>query len=70
MSTADLSSRADISLSYASEIVNGKRDPSRALAIHIFRKTGWKHNIIADLTGEQIDLLEKVDPWRPKREAA
>jgi hypothetical protein len=63
--TADLSDKAKISLSYASEIVNGKRTPSRSLAIHIFRKTGWRHAILADLTDEQMDVLEAVDPWKP-----
>ncbi len=62
-STADLSDKAVISLSYASEIVNGKRRPSRPLAIHIFRCTGWKHSSIADLTDEQIATLETVEPW-------
>lgn len=62
-STADLAEKAGISLSYASEIVNGKRRPSRPLAIHIFRRTGWRHSTIADLTPDQIDTLETVDPW-------
>lgn len=67
--TSDLASAAGISQSYASEIANGKRQPSRPLAIHIFRKTGWKHALIADLSVEQIDVLETVEPWVP-REAA
>lgn len=64
MDTATLSRAAGISLSYASQIVNNKRQPSRPLAIHILRSTGWKHAVIADLTDKEIDLLEKVDPWR------
>lgn len=68
--TADLSDKAGISLSYASEIVNDRRAPSRPLAIHIFRRTGWRHPIIADLTDEQIDVLETVEPWTPKDAAA
>ena len=63
--TADLSSAAGISLSYASEIANGKRQPSRPLAIHIFRKTGWRHDILADLTDEQMTMLEQIEPWSP-----
>jgi hypothetical protein len=61
---------AGISQSYASMIVNGKRQPSRSLAIHIFRKTGWRPPLIADLTDEQIDVIESVDPWRPDHASA
>jgi len=57
---------ADISVPYASQILSGARTPSRPLAIHIFRKTGWKHSTIAELSDEQIALLEEVDPYRPK----
>lgn len=66
INTADLSAKADISLSYASEIVNGKRSPSRPLAIHIFRRTGWRHSVIADLTDEQVTMLEQIEPWSPR----
>lgn len=68
ITTSELASRTGISLSYASEIANGKRSPSRSLAIHIMRSTGWRHPIIADLTDAQIEVLEAVDPW-PKAAA-
>jgi transcriptional regulator with XRE-family HTH domain len=68
--TADLASVAGISLSYASEIANGKRQPSRALAIHILRKTGWRHPLLADLSDDQLDLLESIEPWSPSQAAA
>jgi hypothetical protein len=69
--TMELSAKAGISKSYASEILSGSRDPSRPLAIHIFRKTGWRHASIADLTETQMRVFEAVDPWTPaKREAA
>lgn len=58
-----------ISKAYASLIVSGKQKPSRPLAIHIFRKTGWRHELIADLTDEQLEMLEQIEPWQP-REAA
>ena len=63
--TMELAGAIGISKGYASDILNdeNERKPSRALAIHIFRKTGWRHSVIADLTDEQIDLLEQVDPW-------
>jgi hypothetical protein len=66
--TMELSTAADISKSYASEILSGKRPPSRPLAIHIFRKTGWRHDSIADLTEEQMALLEEIEPWTPPKE--
>lgn len=62
--TTELAVAAGISKSHASDILNNKRKPSRALAIHIYRKTGWRHDIIASLTEAQIDLLETVEPWR------
>jgi transcriptional regulator with XRE-family HTH domain len=70
--TKDIASQAGISKSYESEILNGVRAPSRPLAIHIYRKTGWRHSLIADLSDEQLDVLESVDPWRPpaQQEAA
>lgn len=59
----DLSEQAGISRSYASEIVNNKRPPSRPLAIHIFRTTGWRHSTIAELSDDQIAMLETIEPW-------
>jgi hypothetical protein len=52
-----------ISASYASMILGGTRVPPRALAIHIFRSFGWRHDSIGDLTDEQIAVLEQVEPW-------
>lgn len=60
-STSELAEKAGISKSYASEIVNGKRPPSRGLAIHIFRQTGWKPEPIAMLTDAEIDDLERLE---------
>ena len=65
-----LSDVAGISLPYASQILNGHRQPSRPLAIHLYRTVGWKHSLIADLTDEQIDMLEQIEPWSPKSAAA
>lgn len=62
-SYTDLAQATGISRSYAFEIVGSKRRPSRALAIHILRKTGWRHDVLAGLTDEQIDVLEAVEPW-------
>jgi transcriptional regulator with XRE-family HTH domain len=66
---SDLASAAGISISYASEILGDKRTPSRSLAIHIFRKTGWRHSLIAALADDEMELLERLSPFQP-REAA
>jgi hypothetical protein len=61
-----------ISQSYASMILSGSRAPKRALAIRIFKSTGWRHSVLEGLTDEQIDVLEQVEPWerRPTPERA
>ena len=66
----ELAKSADISLSYANEILSGKRQPSRALAIHIFRSTGWRHDLLGGLNDEALDLLESLEPWVPSRDRA
>lgn len=68
--TQELSEKAGISKSYASEILAGKRPTlGRPIAIHIFRTTGWRHESIADMTEAQMQVFEQVDRWTP-REAA
>lgn len=62
---SELRAATGISQSYASMILNGSRTPARSLAIFIFRKTGWRHDILAGLSDEQIVTLEAVDPWQP-----
>lgn len=61
-----LAASAGISVPYASQIIGGTRQPARPLAIHIFRKTGWKHESIAALTDAQLVMLEQVEPWSPR----
>lgn len=68
--TSELARDAGISASYASEVLSGIRRPSRPLAIHIFRKTGWRHSLIADLSEEQIAVLEQIEPWKAQGAAA
>lgn len=68
--TMELADRAGISKSYASEIVNGQRRPSRPLAIHILRQTGWRHPLLDGLSDEQIATLESIEPWKPSQVAA
>ena len=62
--TTQLAEAAGISKSYASEILSGVRKPARSLAIHIFRRTGWKHDSIRKLTEDQISVLESIEPHR------
>ncbi|GEM_PF-2715912 len=69
-SPRELREATGISQSYASMIASDDRKPSRSLAIHIFRRLGWKHPIISDLTDEQLSVLEQIEPWAPKQDAA
>jgi len=62
-SLKDVTDATGLSKGYAWDILNDRQQPSRRAAIHIYRKTGWRHSLIADLTEEQIDALEAVDPW-------
>lgn len=69
-SPRELRDATGISQSYASMIANGVREPSRPLAIHIFRKTGWRHPMLADLSDEQIATLETIEPWEAREPSA
>lgn len=62
--TSELARDAGISPSYASEVLSGQRTPSRPLAIHILRKTGWRHSMLDGLTDAQIATLEQIEPWQ------
>jgi plasmid maintenance system antidote protein VapI len=59
--TAQIASAMAISKGHASGIVTNNRPPSRALAIQIYRKIGWKASPIANLTDEEIDALEQIE---------
>lgn len=63
---ARLAEAVGISRSYASEILSGVRRPSRPLAVHIYRKTGWRHRSLAELSDEQMTVLEGIEPWSPR----
>lgn len=56
---------ADISKGYASDIRSGRQAPSRPLAVHLYRKLGWRHESIAELTEEQLVASEMLEPWVP-----
>lgn len=66
----DIIEASGISQSYASMILTGARQPSRPLAIHLYRKTGWRHSSISNLGDEQIATLEQIEPWSPKQDRA
>jgi hypothetical protein len=70
----ELTDAVDISTSYANKILMAegehRRTPPRSLAILIFRKTGWRHDSIADLTEDQMQVFEQVDPWSPSKAKA
>jgi hypothetical protein len=57
---------AGISQPYASMILNGDRKPGRPLAIHLFRKLGWRHESIAGLSEDDMAALERIEPWAPR----
>lgn len=56
----DLIEKCGISQAYASYILAGKREPAIPVALNIFRKTGWKPPVIANLSDEQLDVLATV----------
>lgn len=66
----EMQERLGISQGYASLLLRNERAPAKGLAVRIFREFGWRHPVIANLTDEQIDLLESMEPWEPKGRAA
>jgi plasmid maintenance system antidote protein VapI len=61
MSPTELSAAAGISVPFASQILSGKRKPSRPMAVQIFRRTGQKFGPLSNLTDREIDQLERLD---------
>lgn len=53
-----LAKALSISVPYASQILSGKRDMSRDMAVQLFRKTGEKLGPIAKATDREIAILE------------
>ena len=60
-SPSEFAAAAGISIPYASQILNNKREPSRPLAITIFRRTGRKFGPIVGLSDEDIATLERIE---------
>lgn len=53
--------RIGVSESYASQIVNGRRRPSLALALRIHRELGERVGLLSSCTDEQIAALARVE---------
>lgn len=49
-----------ISVPYASQILNKRRDPSPQLAVRIYRQLGWRHPTLARFTDEDLNVLERM----------
>ena len=57
----ELMDAAPVSKAWASGILSGSVVPSRALAVHIYRQTGWKPGVLAHLSDTQIDAVEQAE---------
>lgn len=57
---SQLQVRAGVSKGYASDLLSGKKKPSPATALRIFNLTGVKLGPIADLSDDEIAVLEKM----------
>lgn len=49
-----------ISVPYASQILNKRRDPSPKLAVRIYRELGWRHPSLASFTDDELFVLERM----------
>lgn len=58
---SELIAQVGISRGYACDIARGVATPSRALAIRIYRRTGWKASNIASLSDEDIQVLARIE---------
>jgi transcriptional regulator with XRE-family HTH domain len=65
----DFADKAGISISYASELLRGKRTPGARLAIDIFRRTGRRFGVVTLATDADIDALDRMTPPRIERAA-
>lgn len=54
-----------ISKSYAAVILNGSQPPPLNLAALIYCKTGWRHDLIAEMTDKTIREIAEKQPWSP-----
>lgn len=60
MTPTEFSAAMGISVPYASQILNSKRDPSPQLAVRIYRQLGWRHPSLAPFTDDELHVLERM----------
>ena len=39
-------------------------------AIRIFRETGWRHPVIAEMSELDMQMWERIAPWQPRKKVA
>lgn len=69
MAEASLNSKLvglGVNKGYASQIANGKREPSISLALRIFREIGVKLGPIKDASRSEIAALERIEQRKAK----
>jgi transcriptional regulator with XRE-family HTH domain len=69
-SPTEFAAKVGISVSYASEVLTGTRQPSQKLAVKIYQATGRKLGPIAGLGDDDIAALERIESARAARVAA
>ena len=68
--TRELVEATGISRTYAHDVLAGNQAPSIPLAAAIWRVSGWKHPLVAEMSDAALDELERANPWSPKAKAA
>jgi transcriptional regulator with XRE-family HTH domain len=69
-SPTGFAAKVGISVSYASEILTGTRQPSQRLAVRIFRTTGRKFGPILGLSDADIAAVDRIEQARAGARAA
>lgn len=59
-----------LSKSYAAVILNGKQAPPLNLAALIYRETGWRHSLVAEMSDEALTEIAEKQPWSPPKAKA
>ena len=61
LTPTSLSNAAGISVPYASQILAGKRQPSREIALNIYKATGRKFGHLASLSDRDVKALARLE---------
>lgn len=61
LTPTSLSNAAGISVPYASQILKGKRQPSREIALAIYKATGRKFGHLASLSDRDVKALARLE---------